>query len=142
VVGHTGAMELLRSVRHPRWLVPLAVVAVLGYSWIAAGFRPFTTPEEVMVAIPALIVFAGAWRPSRPARGHFSRGSVAVWLGLVVLTFAWELNAYFSSPREDHPTLSVIADDIMSVHAGRALMFLLWLTLGWLLVKTPRADRH
>ena len=43
--------------------------------------------------------------------------------------------------RADHPTLSVIADDIMSVHVGRALMFLLWLTLGWLLVKRPRTDR-
>ena len=61
-----GAMELLRSDRRPQWLVPLGVVAVLGYSWIAAGFRPFTAPEEVMVAIPALIVFAA--RGDRHAR--------------------------------------------------------------------------
>jgi hypothetical protein len=35
--------------------------------------------------------------------------------------------------------LSVIADEIMSVHPGRALLFFLWLVLGWLLVKAPRA---
>ena len=50
-----------------------------------------------------------------------------------------KLLAYFSTPRHDHPTLSVIADEIMSVHVGRALMFLLWLALGWLLVAEPES---
>ena len=93
-----------------------------------------------MVAIPALVVLvAAAWQPTRgPATVRSSRLSVAPWLGLVVLAFGWERRAYFSSPREDHPTLSVIADEIMSVHPGRALISLLWLTLGWLLIRSPR----
>jgi len=55
------------------------------------------------------------------------RGSAAIWLVLVVATVAWELAAYFSSPRSAHPTLSVIADNVMSVQPGRALVFALWL---------------
>ncbi len=93
-----------------------------------------------MVAIPALVVFAAAWRPTRePPAVRWSRASVALWLGVVVVTVGWELLAYFSSPREDHPTLSVIADEIMSVHPGRALLFVLWLALGWLFVRSPRS---
>jgi hypothetical protein len=139
VVGHTGAMESLRSGHRTRWLVVLGVVGIAVYSWVAAGLRPFTIGEEVMVAIPALVVFAAAWRPTRkPPVVRWSRTSVALWLGVVVLAVGWELLAYLSSPREDHPTLSVIADEIMSVHAGRALLFLLWLWLGWLFVRSPR----
>ena len=135
-------MRLARSDSHSQWFVALVVVAAAIYSWIAAGFRPFTVAEEIMVAIPALVVFAAAWRPSRaPAAVQWSRVSIACWLGLVALAVGWELLAYFSKPRDDHPTLSVIADEIMSVHAGRALMFLLWLALGWLLVRSPRVSR-
>ena len=43
---------------------------------------------------------------------------------------------------EEHPTLSTITDEIMSVHPGRALVFALWLTLGWLLVTSPRIERQ
>jgi hypothetical protein len=140
--GHTGAMRSARSDNHAQWSVALVVVAAAIYSWIAAGFRPFTVAEEIMVAIPALVVFALAWRPSRaPATVQWSRASVACWLGLVALAVGWELLAYFSTPRHDHPTLSVIADEIMSVHVGRAVMFLLWLALGWLLVRRPRVSR-
>ena len=145
MVGNTVAVESLRSDVRTRRFALVVLLAAAVYSWVAAGYRPFTTAEEVMVAIPAIVVFVTAWRPSRPvsarAADGWSRVSVVLWLGLVVVAVGWELSAFFSSPREDHPTLSVIADDIMSVHAGRALMFLLWLTLGWLLVKRPRTDR-
>ena len=67
------------------------------------------------------------------------RGSAAIWLVLVVATVAWELAAYFSSPRSAHPTLSVIADNVMSVQPGRALVFALWLALGWILVRGSEA---
>jgi hypothetical protein len=140
VRSHWG-MRSSRSDHHAQWSVPLVVVAAAIYSWIAAGFRAFTVAEEIMVAIPALVVFALAWRPSRaPATVQWSRASVACWLGLVALAVGWELLAYFSTPRHDHPTLSVIADEIMSVHVGRAVMFLLWLALGWLLVRRPRVS--
>ena len=148
-IGHTGVVEPLRTAARPSAFVVVAVGGAAVYSWIAAGFRPFTTTEDVLVAIPAIAVLVLACRPSpassppifdQPAR-RASRGSVAVWIALVVLATVWELTALFSSPRADHPTLSVIADDIMSVHPGRALMFLLWLALGWVLVKRPRTAR-
>ena len=131
----------LRLDRRATTAVVVAAVAV--YSWVAAGLRPFTLAEEVLVAIPALLVLVVAMRTSGPGRTGLpdtpSRGSVAIWLGLVVIAAGWELNAYFSSPRSAHPTLSVIADDVMSVRPGRALVFALWLALGWVLVRGSRA---
>ena len=129
--------------KSPRWFVGLFIVAIGVYAWVAAGLRPFTIGEEVMVTLPALLVFAGACWPRRatgtPGATRSSRGSIFVWLGLVGLAFAWELFAYFSSPREQHPTLSVIADEVMSVQPGRALLFLAWLALGALLITRRRA---
>ena len=49
---------------------------------------------------------------------------------------------YFSSPRSAHPTLSVIADEVMSVQPGRALFFALWVALGWVLVRGSRVAQQ
>ena len=121
----------------------IVVAAVAAYSWVAAGLRPFTLAEEVLVAIPAVLALVLAMRPSETVRTDSAdaptRGSAAVWIGLVVLATGWELWAYFSSPRSAHPTLSVIADNVMSVRPGRALVFALWLALGWVLVRGSRA---
>lgn len=118
------------------------VGVVAAYSWIAAGLRPFTLGEEVLVAVPGLVCLAAAiWTGTThtDAGDATRRGSAAIWLLLVVAAVGWELTAYFSSPRSAHPTLSVIADNIMSVQPGRALVFALWLALGWVLVRGPRA---
>jgi hypothetical protein len=137
-MGHTGTVKDAATDKTSRWSVALVVVAFGVYAWVAAGLRPFTVGEEVMVALPALLVFAGAcWpRPAtkRPVVIRSTRGSTAAWLALVGLALGWELFAYFSSPRQQHPTLSVIADEVMSVHPGRAAVFLAWLSLGGLLI--------
>lgn len=137
--GHTGRVNFRLERRRSTILVLGAVAA---YSWVAAGLRPFTLAEEVLVAIPALLALVVAMRTSgtmpTDSPDAPSRGSRAIWLGLVVVAVGWELNAYFSSPRSAHPTLSVMADNVMSVRPGRALVFALWLALGWVLVRGSR----
>jgi hypothetical protein len=111
--------------------------AALVYSWFAGGYRPFTLPMEIAVSIPIVVALVLAlWRraprtvDAGPTRTW--RIGYAIWAGLFALAAAWELIAYFSLPRYDHPTLSIITDSIMSTHRGRALIFALWLALGWL----------
>jgi len=125
----------LSSIR--AWSIATTVTAAVVYSWVAAALLPFTRPEEVMVAIPIVLAAAAAARgPSSGTRvtpeivAPVPRRGTAIWLTLLAAIGLWELIALFSAPREDHPTLSSVADWIMSVHAGRAVMFLLWLTLG------------
>ena len=122
----------------------LWIGAAAAYSWVAAGQRPFTTAEEVLVAIPALVVLAIAvWSPTRPrSQGSSSHATAVAWIALAIVAVSVELHAYLSSPRSDHPTMSSIADDVMSVRPGRAVVFALWLGLGWVLVRGARSARR
>lgn len=52
------------------------------------------------------------------------------WSALIGALAVWELAAYVASPRQGHPTLSWISDDITSGHPARAVVFALWLVLG------------
>lgn len=127
-------------------MVDVVVAVLIGaYCWFSSDLRPFTVPIDVAVAIPALIVAVLAWGP-RASRGSMAADretvkwrDAAPWAVVFGLLAAFEVAEYFSSPRRDHPTLSSIADSLMSTHLGRAAAFALWLLLGWalLLRRTP-----
>jgi hypothetical protein len=125
----------------------LFLVLALVFSWVAAGFRPFTQPENAAVAVPALLVVVVSWRRSdfgkddRAGAVAPPGAGIAVWASILVLLTAWELIAYVSSPRDAHPTLSSISDSLMSVHVGRAAAFFGWLVVGWALFLLPRRAR-
>jgi hypothetical protein len=141
--------------RLSRALPAAAWPAVLAWAWWATSLRPFTWPARVAIAAPALVVLGDAFRrrggrlrlgvwlaalhqaltsppPWRPA-GLLAGG--VVWAGLVAAVAAWELVALFGSPRTSHPTLSSISGPVLAVHPARFLAFLLWLTLGWDLLR-------
>ncbi len=121
--------------------------AALVYSWFAGGYRPFTWPMEIAVSIPIVVALVLALRrrgltilDAGPMRAR--RIGFAIWAGFFALATAWELIAYFSLPRYDHPTLSVITDSVMSTHPERSLTFALWLVLGWLFFAEAPAARR
>jgi len=135
-------VEGLRRLGRSRGLLLVAAGAA-AYAWIAAALRPFTQPENGLVALPMIVGVVLAARPVRSepletaATAGAWRRSALLWLAVTLALVAWELLALFSSPRDDHPTLSYFADRIMSVHVGRAAMFLLWLVLGAAWVVRP-----
>jgi hypothetical protein len=81
-----------------------------------------------------------AWRqpPAERREATGEGGGRAMWVTLFGLLTGWELLAYFLSPRHDHPTLSTVADNVMSTHPGRAATFALWLAFGSLLFVRSR----
>ena len=129
--------------RTHRRLVLLVAAAVV-YAWIAAALRPFTQPEYVLVALPMIPIVVMTARPIRSdplateagAAGGWYRAAL-LWSAVVLTLASWELLALFSSPRDDHPTLSYLADRIMSTHVGRTVVFLAWLFLGAALAVRP-----
>jgi hypothetical protein len=127
------------------WLAIVGALALIGYAWVVAALRPFTDPENTLVALPIIAVLLLAARrgpsPSDPATQPTPAHGAIVWAGLVGAIAAWELIALFSSPRDDHPTMSSIADWIMSVHVGRAALVLVWLVLGVALARRPTVGR-
>jgi hypothetical protein len=111
----------------------LSILLVVGYSWLATGLRAFTIPVDVAVGVPTLILLGLSWHRSRLGRVEADRpprSSLMVWAALLGALALWELIAYVASPRQDHPTLSSISDDITSGHPARAVVFALWLVLG------------
>jgi hypothetical protein len=123
-----------------RLVVALGAVALAAYCWFSAGLRPFTLPISVAVAVPAVVVAVLTWRSSRPGVSEDVANQPAPWrratpwIALLGALATLEIVEYFSTPRQDHPTLSSIADDLMSTHPARAAMFALWLLLGWALL--------
>jgi hypothetical protein len=137
--------DQMQTIQRSRLQLGLGIAAVavaLAYSWVAGGLRPFTQPANISVALPvaAVLVLVCLRRPRRREAGtaRIGRNAVIVWVALLIALVAWELVAYRSSPRDDHPTLSSIADSIMSTHPGRAAMFLGWLAAGAALAFLPR----
>jgi hypothetical protein len=133
-------MTTARRTRRVSWRVVAVVAAALVYSWIASGLRPFTHPEAVAVSIP-LVVAGVALLRSRPgvdaaaALHEAPRRGWWVWVALLVALLACELISFALKPRADHPTLSSIADAVMSTHPGRFAMFAAWLAVGYWLFR-------
>jgi hypothetical protein len=127
-------VETTRRRGRVTWRPAVVVAAALVYSWIASGLRPFTSPEEIAVAIPLVVSGIVVLRMHPPPTDAPRRGTW-VWVALLVALLAWELISLRLSPREDHPTLSSIADWAMSVHPGRFAFFAVWLGVGYWLFR-------
>lgn len=147
-MSEAGAPETTSATRRSRTGIVSVVAVAAAYCWVAAGFRSFTWPVRIAVTVPVLVAVGFTTRARRqppdeaPVRSSSYRWCIVGWLSLLAAAITWELTAYFSSPRDDHPTLSSIADDVMRNHPGRAATFALWLVVGWLLFGRPVLDRR
>lgn len=134
--------------------------ATVAYAWVATSFRPFTWPARVTTGLPAVALLAAAarwgrrrvslsqWlgderedlvvpRPEDPVRAGspmFRRGE-AIWFVVFGALVGWELVSLFQSPRSLHPTISSLTNAIGTVHPAHALLFVLWLSFGWDLLR-------
>ena len=114
----------------PRATVALRVAgaaAVGAYAWWAVARPPFSTAATVAVLLAgSLAVGIGAlWsRSPRPAPDVPGWGA---WAALALALALWQLGAYLQQPREDHPTLSSLANALLDSQGARAAAFLVWL---------------
>jgi hypothetical protein len=126
--------------RRSRWAVAVAALGLV-YSWVVAYWRPFTLPMYAATAVPIVVALGVVWRQPAAPQPVGQEARRGVWAILFVVLIGWELLAYFLSPRHDHPTLSTIADNVMSSHPGRAAAFALWLAFGSLLFVRSRVSQ-
>jgi hypothetical protein len=113
-------------------IVSLAVGAgAVAFAWVATSLEPFSWPAHIAVLGSGVVAVAiGArGRPALPAPAASFVG-VGGWVVLVVALAVWEVSSYLQQPREDHPTLSSIADGALDGHPVRAAAFVVWLALG------------
>ena len=74
-------------------------------------------------------------------RAKWARSFVP-WIALSSAVVAFELLSYFEEPRQAHPTLSSLSDELTHWPVGKAALYLAWLALGALLLRSAgRRDR-
>lgn len=119
-----------------------AIVAFLGYTWVASSFGTFTWPARAVTLIPgiALLAYAGRHRPPRglpralKESRDWRRGFVT-WVVVALATGMLEMSAFMQAPRHEHPTLSSVVAAMMSMHLTKWVAWVLWLLFGAWLVK-------
>ena len=73
-----------------------------------------------------------------PGRWWHARGAgagVVPWVLLAAAAAVWQLAAYVQHPRDDHPTLSSLANAALESHAARTAAFVVWLVTTVALVR-------
>jgi hypothetical protein len=126
-------------------VVIAAVVVAAGYSWFAAGTKPFTVAADTVTAIAFAAMAAvmarslrsgeraessGAPAPSGHASEAASRSRLFPWAAAVAALIAWELVTYFVNNRQGFPTLSSLYDLAARWQSVKAVVFFCWLSLG------------
>jgi hypothetical protein len=128
--------------RHP---LVIAAIGAAVWAWYASGVRTFTRPAEVLTFLPGLAVLLLTLRPSASSARSAASGTQSVaphrrwgvlpWLAVLVAIIGWEMAELFSQPRHAHPTISSLMNSLLSTHPSRFVGYLVWLILGWLLVR-------
>jgi len=114
------------------WIAATAAAAV--YGWWTVTRPPFS--HQATAAVIAGGLLAMVWGRRRRSDGR--RDPVgAVWPWAVVASAAglWQLAAYLQGPRDDHPTLSSLANAALGTTAARTVAFVLWLLGAWELAR-------
>ncbi len=159
VVGWEAAQERLGAAPPEQPLLPrsapgrrsrttsaVLVVTALLFAATVGSWHRYTWPMTAAIVVVAIAGLAVGWRgpltAPTPAPALDRVGS-RLWVGLAVAAGLWELFALSRQPSLTqgsyaHPTVSVLMDSVLSTHAGRSLVVLAWLALGWFLLDATK----
>lgn len=108
---------------------------VVGYAWIATGLQPFTLPALIATLGGGIVVIMVGRRSSPPVAARETVSGAWLWAALGGAAIFWELQAFLQRPRNDHPTLSSLTNDLLQSHLNRAGAMVVWLAAGWWLAR-------
>lgn len=113
------------------WVPRIAgAVVLVAYAVAVASVRSFTWPALVLTAIAGIAVLVFAARRREPRERTPAERGLALWAVLAIVFIAWELVAYFQSPRDAHPTISSLLDALEAHRPLRGALFIGWVALG------------
>jgi len=146
-VAASGAGQASGPQALPRWRRPALLAAWLAggvlYAVVAGSFSRYSWPATVPVAGLGAVVVAIGWRGprhTRPAPPRPPLIGLALWGAVFVAACLWELWSLLEQPNlatssYAHPTISTLTDPVLSTWAGRSVVLVCWLGLGWFLVE-------
>jgi hypothetical protein len=100
---------------------------LVGYSWWAVSLPPFSATATAAVLFAGGAAMGWGAVTSRTRRMPVDVRRAGAWAALAVAVGSWQLAAYLQHPREDHPTLSSLANALLDSQPTRAAAFVLWL---------------
>jgi hypothetical protein len=111
------------------------VLVALAYGWWALSLRPFSGEATVAVVASgvAAILLGSRWPRRERAEGR--PGGAGWWVALAAAAASWQLAAYLQSPRDEHPTLSSLANALLETHPARSAAFVVWIVGAILLAR-------
>ena len=136
--------ELLGRMRSvlARSSIPLLLIPAAAFALVVGWFGRYSVVPTLAVAAVGAVGIALSWHgplgeePLEPVE----RSGKVLWMLVIVALSAWELTNLFLQPTLStnsyrHPTLSVLSDPFLGTHFGRGLALLLWLRIGWGLLR-------
>jgi hypothetical protein len=121
----------------------LLAIPAVAYAIVVGAFGRYSWPATVAVVVPGAAALIIAWRDSavpRPVGPPIERAGAVAWASVFVAAGLWELTALLLQPSlttdsPAHPTISVLTDPLLATHPGRSLVLLLWLGVGFYLMR-------
>ncbi len=103
------------------------IAVLLGYAWWAVARPPFSGSATAAVLAAGFIAAAvGARRSRRPTWTVVEARRAWPWLLVLAAGALWQLAAYLQHPRDQHPTLSSLANGLLDSQPARAAALVLW----------------
>lgn len=144
-VGRWGEpLELVGRIRAglARSSTPLLLLPAIAFAAAVGWFGRYSIAPSLAVALVGAFAIALSWNgplrdePLEPAQ---TSGKV-LWMLVVVALAIWELANLFQQPSLTlnsyrHPTISVLSDPFLGTPLGRATALLIWLRIGWGLLR-------
>jgi hypothetical protein len=111
---------------------------IFGVLSLLGGFLPSFTLEAnlYILALGAVMTWLGLGQrvPRRPTPARLPAG-LAWWLAPVGVFVLFEISAFANGSKESYPTLSLLADPVLDHYLPRALLYFVWLSGFWGLVR-------
>jgi hypothetical protein len=122
--------------------IPLLLIPAVALSLVVGWFGRYSVAPSLTVAVVGAVGIALSWHgplrdePLEPVE----RSGKVLWMLVIVALSAWEMTNLFLQPTLStnsyrHPTISVLSDPFLATHLGRWLALLLWLRIGWGLLR-------
>jgi hypothetical protein len=122
--------------------IPLLLVPAIAFALAVGWFQRYSVVASLAVALVGAVGIAVSWHgplrdePLEPVE----RSGKVLWMLVIVALSAWEVTNLFLQPTLStdsyrHPTLSVLTDPLLATHLGRWLALLVWLRIGWGLLR-------
>jgi hypothetical protein len=139
----------------PRQVAVIAVIAgACGLTAAASFTTPFTFGADLIVAVTLGVMLVGQVVVEIRSRRVPTSSDATVttetprklrsyvaWIAVFAAFTTLELFTYFEHPRAAYPTFSSLSDELSASQAGKAVLFVAWLCLGWLFLSASGRKR-